>query len=150
MPDVLRMIRMPIQAQNPRAAEQLGSACAGVGKSTLLLQVAAMLGSEATPSPPQLPLLVEEEDLEDEEDELDDEHMRQNEYGEDGEGEDESEEEEDEDDVSVRTALPGQAVLYVSAEESVEQASCYDDPLEALAPLGDAVSPHNRPAPMFL
>ena len=144
---MLCMIRMLIRRSQPEHESDWGNACAGVGKSTLLLQVAAMLGSGTTPSPPQPSLLLEEEHLEDEdeEEEEDGEDMRHSEHGEDDEGGGDPEEEEDEDDVVVRTALPGQAVLYVSAEESVEQASCYVDPLQKLSPLGDAVSPRNGP-----
>ena len=42
----------------------MGRVCAGVGKSTLLLQVAAMLGSESVAGPPQPSLLSEEEVIE--------------------------------------------------------------------------------------
>ena len=103
----------------------MGSACAGVGKSTLLLQVAAMLGSGTTPSAPQSSLVIEEESLEDDLEKEDDEET-------DYSGEEDEEEETDEEElveaVGAGSASPGQAVLYVSAEESVEQASCRINP----------------------
>ncbi len=110
------------------------NACAGVGKSTLLLQVAAMLGSGTTPSASQPSLVIEEELLE-ENDEFEEEDDEDTEYsGEDDEEED-IEVEEHAEDVSAGSALPGQAVLYVSAEESVEQASCCINPPHVPLPL---------------
>ena len=111
-----------------------------MGKSTLLLQVAAMLGSDTSVSPPVVPIAAaseQEVELEesDDEDELevdrddydeevdDEEEMEEEELEEEEMEEEEMEEEEIEDDVSVMTLHPGEAVLYVSAEESVEQAS---------------------------
>jgi len=110
-----------------------------VGKSTLLLQVAAMLGSDTSVSAPVIPFAAAseqeveleesvddefEEDGDDNDEELDDEEEIEDEEIEDEEFEEEEiEEEEIADDVSVMTLHPGEAVLYVSAEESVEQAS---------------------------
>ena len=86
---------------------------AGVGKSTLLLQVAAMLGSDTSAGPVSLPVAehsasAEENGVEEEEgDFLEDEEGLAI---------------DDVDDVEPLAAA-GEAVLYVSAEESVEQVS---------------------------
>ena len=90
---------------------------AGVGKSTLLLQVAAMLGSDTSAGPVSLPeaeVSAAEEDgiEEDEGDALDDEDEH-------GLADDDVQ---DADDMEPLAAA-GEAVLYVSAEESVEQVS---------------------------
>ncbi|CAK0785961.1 hypothetical protein CVIRNUC_009174 [Coccomyxa viridis] len=83
----------------------------GVGKSTLLLQVAAMLGSDTSAGPVSLPVAehsasAEENGVEEEEgDFLEDEEGLAI---------------DDVDDVEPLAAA-GEAVLYVSAEESVEQ-----------------------------
>ena len=92
-----------------------------------------MLGSDTSVSAPVIPFAAAseqveleesvddefEEDGDDNDEELDDEEEIEEEEIED----EEFEEEEIEDDVSVMTLHPGEAVLYVSAEESVEQAS---------------------------
>ncbi len=85
-----------------------------------------MLGSGTTPSAPQPSLVIEEELLE-EEDELEEEE--DTDYSGEEEEEDDTEEEESMKAFDAGSALPGQAVLYVSAEESVEQASCCVNPL---------------------
>ncbi len=97
-----------------------------------------MLGSDTSVSAPVIPFAAAseqveleesvddefEEDGDDNDEELDDEEEIEDEEIEDEEFEEEEiEEEEIEDDVSVMTLHPGEAVLYVSAEESVEQAS---------------------------
>lgn len=99
-----------------------------------------MLGSGTVPSTPQPALQTEEEALEvedDEDKEGDSEDTQDSDDGEENEGEEEEQEEyeDDEDDVGVGSVLPGQAVLYVSAEESVEQASrCQESSLNPLQP----------------
>ena len=95
---------------------------AGVGKSTLLLQVAAMLGSDTLVSPPPLPAAIVQQALNLEE-ELPDEFQDDFQVDEDGDAELDEELKEDYS-VSAGRLGPGEAVLYVSAEESVEQVSC--------------------------
>ena len=89
-----------------------------------------MLGSGTAPSTPQPTLQIEEEDLEveGEDDDEDSDDTEDSDYGEEDEEEEEQQREEYENDVGVRSVLPGQAVLYVSAEESVEQVSCCQVP----------------------
>ena len=85
-----------------------------------------MLGSDALVSPPPLPAAIVQKALNLEE-ELPDEFQDDFQVDEDeDEGVDKDEDAELEEDCSVSAGRlgPGEAVLYVSAEESVEQVSC--------------------------